>query len=65
MNGGNMSEREQRQRAVKILAKSIYKDLQEQGFDEKQIIGFATELISQVATDIAKTGDNASPHAAA
>ncbi len=41
-------------RAIKILARSIYKDLEAQGFDEKQIVSLATELISEVTTRIAK-----------
>jgi hypothetical protein len=41
-------------RAIKILARSIYKDLEAQGFDEKQIVSLATELISEVTTRMAK-----------
>jgi uncharacterized protein (UPF0335 family) len=33
-----MTEREARTRAVKILAKSIYRDLESQGFDQKEIV---------------------------
>jgi hypothetical protein len=51
----NMSEREAKSRAVKILAKSIYRDLEAQGFDEKQIVALATELISEVTSKIART----------
>ena len=43
-----MTDREAKSRAVKILAKSIYRDLEAQGFDEKQIVALATELISEV-----------------
>ena len=43
-----MNDREAKSRAVKILAKSIYRDLEAQGFDEKQIVSLATELISEV-----------------
>ncbi len=49
-----MTERENRNRAVRILAKSIYRDLEAQGFDEKQIVALATELISEVTSKIAK-----------
>ena len=49
-----MSERERKQRAVKILAKSIYRDLLGQGFDDKQIVGLATELISEVTASISR-----------
>jgi len=42
-------------RAIKILARSIYKDLEGQGFDEKQIVALATELISEVTTRMQTT----------
>jgi hypothetical protein len=50
-----MNDREAKARAVKILAKSIYRDLEAQGFDEKQIVALATELISEVTTKISTT----------
>jgi hypothetical protein len=50
-----MSDREAKARAVKILAKSIYRDLEAQGFDEKQIIALATELISEVTEKMTST----------
>jgi hypothetical protein len=53
--GGTMTEREAKSRAVKILAKSIYRDLEAQGFDERQIVALATELISEVTTKMART----------
>ena len=49
-----MTDREAKTRAVKILAKSIYRDLEAQGFDEKQIVALATELISEVTTKISR-----------
>ena len=49
-----MSDREAKARAVKILAKSIYRDLEAQGFDEKQIVSLATELISEVTNKISR-----------
>ena len=51
----NMTERETKSRAVKILAKSIYRDLEAQGFDEKQIVALATELISEVTSKMSRT----------
>ncbi|HEX2688468.1 MAG TPA: hypothetical protein VHN14_17680 [Kofleriaceae bacterium] len=51
----NMSEREGKSRAVKILAKSLYRDLEAQGFDEKQIVALATELISEVTSKMSRT----------
>jgi hypothetical protein len=53
-----MTEREAKSRAVKILANSIYRDLEAQGFDEKQIVSLATELISEVTAKMAR-GDKA------
>ncbi len=52
-----MTDREAKSRAVKILAKSIYRDLEAQGFDEKQIVSLATELISEVTSRIARIHD--------
>ena len=54
MHGVPMNDREAKARAVKILAKSIYRDLEAQGFDEKQIVALATELISEVTNKIAR-----------
>ena len=56
MRSATMTEREAKTRAVKILAKSIYRDLEAQGFDEKQIVALATELISEVTTKMARDG---------
>ncbi len=49
-----VTDREAKSRAVKILAKSIYRDLEAQGFDEKQIVALATELISEVTSKISR-----------
>ena len=53
-NSAAMTDREARTRAVKILAKSIYRDLEAQGFDEKQIVALATELISEVTSKMSR-----------
>lgn len=39
-------------RAVRILAKSIFRELTSQGYNEKQIVNLATELISEVTTSM-------------
>ncbi len=57
-----MTDREAKSRAVKILAKSIYRDLEAQGFDEKQIVALATELISEVTNKISSR-DHVAKHA--
>ena len=53
-----MTDREAKSRATKILAKSIYRDLEAQGFDEKQIVALATELIAEVTMKITVTRDS-------
>src|SRR3569833_455775 len=53
-----MSDREAKARAVKILAKSIFRDLEAQGFDEKQIVALATELISEVTSKMSARGSS-------
>lgn len=47
------NDRDSRQRAVRILARSIYKDLVAQGYDDKQIVGLASELIGEVTSNLA------------
>jgi hypothetical protein len=39
-------------RAARILAKSIYRELTAQGYDDKQIVALATELIAEVTNSI-------------
>lgn len=41
-----------RERALKILSKSIYRELRQNGYEPKQIVALATELVSLVTTDI-------------
>jgi hypothetical protein len=40
-------------RAVKILARSIYRELRSQGYDDKQVVSLATELIAEVTEAMA------------
>jgi hypothetical protein len=47
-----------RNKAVRILAKSIFRELTAQGYNEKQIVSLATELISEVTVKM--SGDGAS-----
>ena len=42
-----------RNKAVRILAKSIFRELTAQGYSEKQIVNLASELISEVTTNMA------------
>jgi hypothetical protein len=41
-----------RERALRILSKSLYRDLRQNGYEPKQIVSLASELIAQVTTDI-------------
>jgi hypothetical protein len=45
-----------REKALRILSKSIYKELRQNGYEPKQIVALATELISQVTSDIKDEG---------
>ena len=40
------------QKALKILAKSVYKELRQNGYEPKQVVALASELISLVTSDI-------------
>lgn len=40
------------QRATRILAKSLVKEMKSQGYTEKEIVALATELLGEVATRI-------------
>lgn len=40
------------QRALKILSRSIYKELRQNGYEPKQIVALATEIIGLVTSDI-------------
>ena len=44
----------QRNRSVRILAKSIYRELKTQGYDDRQIVGLATELLSEVTDEMSR-----------
>jgi hypothetical protein len=52
----------QKNRPVRILARSIFRELKSQGYDDKQILGLATELLSEVTMNVTH---QASVHAAA
>ena len=42
----------ERDKAVKILAKSLFRQLKTDGYDTRQVVALATELISLVTTDM-------------
>ena len=37
---------------IKILAKSLYRDLRSNGYDERQILSLSTELIDLLTSEI-------------
>jgi len=41
-------------KSLRILAKSIFKQLKGQGYSSRQILSLATELVALVTTEIAK-----------
>lgn len=45
-------------KALKILAKSMYKELRVQGYEPTQILGMATEIVSLVTSEIAHEPDS-------
>ena len=47
----------ERKRAVRILARSIFKELTQQGYTQQQIVSLATELISEVTQKMAQSPD--------
>jgi hypothetical protein len=47
-----------RDKALKILAKSIFKELKSQGYETRQMVAFATEIISHVTSDITDKSDD-------
>ncbi len=49
-----------RQRAVKILARSLVRELRDQGYTPRQIVGLSTELIGLIAEQL-RPGGTADP----
>ncbi len=49
-----------RDRAVKILAKSIFRELQMNGYETKQIVALSSELLGLVTSSI-KPGTDTTP----
>ena len=53
----------QKNRSVRILAKSIYRELKSQGYGDRQIVALATELLTEVTDEMSR--DPARPSAPA
>ena len=48
------NDRDGRAKAIRIFAKSIYREAMAQGYDDRQIVALATELISEVTLRMAQ-----------
>ena len=44
--------RGEREKAIKILAKSIYRQLRDNGYDAREIVALSSEIIGLITTDI-------------
>lgn len=53
----------QKNRSVRILAKSIYRELKSQGYGDRQIVALATELLTAVTDEMSR--ESARPRTAA
>jgi hypothetical protein len=53
----NVAEKKPDPKALKILAKSIFKQLRTQGYEPQQILTLATEIVSLVSNEIAPGND--------
>lgn len=45
-------------RALRILAKSTFRELKSSGYSRTDILAFATEVLSLVSTDLRETPDD-------
>ncbi len=41
-----------RSKSVRLLAKSLYKELSTQGYDEREVVSFATALLGEVTANL-------------
>ena len=44
-------------RALRILAKSVFRELKTSGYTRSDIVAFATEMLSLVSTDLRSQGE--------
>ncbi|MCC6746464.1 MAG: hypothetical protein IT371_02330 [Deltaproteobacteria bacterium] len=48
-------------KALKIIARSLFKELKQNGYDSRQIVSLSTELISLVTSDLRGEQSNVNP----
>jgi hypothetical protein len=53
------TEQQSQPRALRILAKSVFRELKSSGYSRSDILAFATEMLSLVSSDIRDTNDEA------
>ena len=46
-----MSTKQETQRAVEILAKSVYRDMKQNGYSRADMVAFASSILEQITTD--------------
>jgi hypothetical protein len=51
---------ERKQRALEILAKSVYRELKSAGYSHSDIVSFTNELLDLVSTEIRENGEHSS-----
>jgi len=49
------------QRALKILAKSVYRELKASGYSRSDMVGFTNELLDLLTTDLRGSGNGSDP----
>ncbi|HEY0706451.1 MAG TPA: hypothetical protein VGG33_06635 [Polyangia bacterium] len=49
---GSVAPAPNKERALKILSKSLYRELRQNGYEPKQIVALATEILGLVTSDI-------------
>jgi len=55
------SSRQLHDRSLKIIAKSLFKELKENGYDTRQIVNLSTELLSLVTSELRNSNQETSP----
>ena len=46
-----MTTKQDQQRALEILAKSVYRDLKNQGYSRADVLSFASSILEQVTSE--------------
>ena len=59
--GRSFANRDQRQRAVEILARSLVRELRDNGYTPRHIVGLSTELIGLIAEELRSDGVSGAP----